>query len=296
MIYNNYMKLGIIVVAYKSNKMTAEYVHRELPQVDVPWVCCIVNNAATVDESNMLAESCGAEVVDLNSVPKSSANGSVFVLPSEENLGFAKGNNLGVKFLTKYLDVDYLLFSNNDIEIKSSWCISSLIDVLNRNEKIGAIGPRIIGLDGVEQPPHDGYVSPYRQIGWKLFPFLRRKSRDISEAIVAKRESGFTYWVQGSFFVMRTKDFIQVGMFDPNTFLYSEEPILAERLKQVGKQMYYENSVTVLHYEGGTIVKQRGNSWSRKMVIESNCYYYKRYLGYNGLTVWLYKTVFNRLK
>ena len=290
------MKLGIIVVAYKSNKMTAEYVHRELPQVNVPWVCCIVNNAATLDESNVLAESCGAEVVGMNSAPKSKDNGSVYVLPSEENLGFAKGNNLGVNFLAKYLDVDYLLFSNNDIEIKSSCCLSSLIATLNRDDKIGAVGPRIIGLDGVEQPPHDSYVSPYRQMGWRLLPFLRRKAKITSDTVLKKRESGFTYWVQGSFFVMRTKDFMQVGMFDPNTFLYSEEPILAERLKQVGKQMYYENSVTVLHYEGGTIVKQRGNSWSRKMVIESNCYYYKRYLGYNGLTVWLYKIIFNLFK
>lgn len=290
------MKLGIIVVAYKSNKMTAEYVHRELPQVNVPWVCCIVNNAATLDESNVLAERCGAEVVGMNSAPKSKDNGSVYVLPSEENLGFAKGNNLGVNFLAKYLDVDYLLFSNNDIEIKSSCCLSSLIATLNRDDKIGAVGPRIIGLDGVEQPPHDSYVSPYRQMVWRLLPFLRRKAKITSDTVLKKRESGFTYWVQGSFFVMRTKDFMQVGMFDPNTFLYSEEPILAERLKQVGKQMYYENSVTVLHYEGGTIVKQRGNSWSRKMVIESNCYYYKRYLGYNSLTVWLYKIIFNLFK
>ena len=290
------MKLGIIVVVYKSNQMTIEYVHRELPQVDVPWVCCIVNNAATLEESDLLAESCGAEVVDLHTPPKSNENGSVYVLPSEENLGFAKGNNLGVNYLLKYFDVDYLLFSNNDIEIKSSCCLSSLIATLNRDEKIGAVGPRIIGLDGVEQPPHDGYVSPYRQIGWRLFPFLRRKAKMTSNTVIKKRESGFTYWVQGSFFVMRARDFLQVGMFDPNTFLYSEEPILAERLKQAGKQMYYENSVTVLHYEGGTIVKHRGNSWSQKMVIESNCYYYGRYLGYNSFTVWLYKAVFSLLK
>ena len=287
--------LGIVIVSYKSAQMTIDYVHRELPNVDVPWVCCIVNNAATEEETRKIAEGVGAEVIDPDTLQaKEVKRGGVYVVPSADNLGFAKGNNLGVKFLTRNFECTHLLFTNNDVEIKSKNCLSTLIEKLNTTPQIGAIGPRILCLDGSEQLPHDGYVSVYRQIGWHLLPFLRKKIKPIP--VVQKesspRPSGFTYWIQGAFMVMRTDDFLRVGMFDPATFLYSEEPILAEKLKAFGKRMYYENSVSILHYEGGTIVKQHGNRKSEYMVMESNCYYYRKYLHYNPLLVWLYRTTF----
>lgn len=287
--------LGIIVIAYRSAQLTIDFIRREMKNVDVPWVCCIVNNAATESDTKAIADGAGAEIVSNTLVANEAKMGGIYVVPSAENLGFAKGNNLGVEFLKRNFDCDLLLFSNNDIEIKSSNCLSSLISKLEFDSRIGAIGPRIISLDGSEQLPHDGYVSVYRQIGWHLLPFLRKKHKPVTaEEYVPseKRSSGFTYWTQGSFFVMRMEDFLEIGMFDPNTFLYAEEPILAEKLKRIGKQFYYENSVSVLHYEGGTIVKQHGSRKSEYMVMESNCYYYRHYLQYNALLVWLYRMTF----
>lgn len=290
--------LGIVIVSYKSAQMTIDYVRRELPNVDVPWVCCIVNNAATEEETRKIAEGAGAEVIDTETLQaKEVKRGGVYVVPSTDNLGFANGNNLGVTFLMGNYECTHLLFTNNDVEIKSKNCLSTLIEKLDTTPEIGAIGPRIFCLDGSEQSPHDGHVSVYRQIGWHLLPFLRKKHKASTEekkagSTTPVRPSGFTYWVQGAFLVMRTEDFLEVGMFDPATFLYAEEPILAERLKAIGKQMYYENSVSILHYEGGTIVKQHGSRKSEYMVMESNCYYYRQYLNYNSLLVWLYRTTF----
>ncbi len=289
------VELGIVIVSYKSAQMTIDFVKRELPKVDVPWVCCVVNNAATEEETRIIAEGAQAEVIDYETLQAKGRNtGGIYIVPSTDNLGFAKGNNLGVKFLTENFECTHLLFTNNDVEIQSSNCLSVLIDKLNANAEIGTIGPRIFCLDGGEQLPHDGFVSIYRQIGWHLLPFLRKKNKpQPKESILPSvRPSGFTYWVQGAFLVMRIEDFVTVGMFDPATFLYAEEPILAERLMKIGKRMYYENSVSILHYEGGTIVKQHGNRKSEYMVMESNCYYYRKYLHYNPLLVWLYRTTF----
>ena len=287
--------VGVVVVSYKSNQLTIDFLHRELANIDVPLVCCVVCNAATREDICEIAEKTGAEVCTEESDVKDAGQGAIYLIPSTENLGFAKGNNLGVEFLQRNFDCDYVLFSNNDIEIKSTDCVSTLISRLNENAEIGAIGPRILSLDGSDQLPHDGYVSIYRQIGWHLLPFLRKKQKPGSNIQISSepsRSSGFTYWTQGSFFVMRMKDFVEVGMFDPNTFLYAEEPILAEKLKQIGTRFYYENSVSVLHYEGGTIVKQHGSRKSEYMVMESNCYYYRKYLHYNPLLVWLYRMTF----
>ena len=287
--------LGVVVVAYKSAQMTIDFVKRERGNIDVPCILCIVDNASVEEECEYMAESLQAEVVDEELCVKDKDNG-IYIIPSKENLGFARGNNLGVTFLKRNFDIDYLLFSNNDIEIRSRNCVSTLIQRLKEDERIGAIGPRIVSLDGSYQLPHDAPVSIYRQIGWMLFPFLRKRHQKETATVPKAQEippSKFTYWVQGSFFVMSAKVFLEVGMFDPNTFLYAEEPILAEKLKRIGKRMYYESSVEVLHYEGGTIVKQNGNNWSLTKAMESNCYYYKHYLHYNIVAISLYKWLFS---
>lgn len=292
--------LGVVVVVYKSAQMTIDFVKRERGNIDVPCILCIVDNASVEEECEYMAESLQAEVVDEELSVKDKDNG-IYIIPSKDNLGFARGNNLGVTFLKRNFDIDYLLFSNNDIEIRSRNCVSTLIHRLKEDDRIGAIGPRIVSLDGSYQLPPDAPVSIYRQIGWMLFPFLRKKHQEETAIVQEEKEippSKFTYWVQGSFFVMELKTFCEIDMFDPNTFLYSEEPILAEKLKRIGKRMYHESSVEVLHYEGGTIVKQNGSRWSRLMVMESNCYYFKKYLHYNSILIAIYRrlTLFRNRK
>ena len=68
----------------------------------------------------------------------------------------------------------------------------------------------------------------------------------------------------GSFFIVKTQDFINCGMMDPNTFLYAEEIILSEKLKKINKQVYYFPSVTVLHEHGQTTSMHLNNNQMQK--------------------------------
>lgn len=275
-------------------KMTSEFVGGELKKVDTPFRVVAVINDALKEEIELIDDIKALSKGD--SIPNCK---SIDIVPSSENLGFAKGNNLGVKFLLdNYNDIDYLLFSNNDIEIKSPDCISILINKLEGNDKIGAIGPRVIGLDGKDQSPHDKPTSIYRQIAWNLFPFLRgnfsrkKKENNEAESNYIDLEGRYTYWVTGSFFIMKNSLFNEIGGFDPNTFLYAEEQIISEKLKLQDKKMYFEPSVTVVHYEGATTKKNIGHNKSYYIAMQSNCYYYKKYLNYNLLLVLLYKYSF----
>ena len=45
--------------------------------------------------------------------------------------------------------------------------------------------------------------------------------------------------VEGSFFIIRAKDYIAIEGFDERTFLYAEEIILARRLKAAGQKVEY---------------------------------------------------------
>lgn len=280
--------LGIITIDYKNPQLTIDFCNRELKKINVPYKCVVVVNSATEQEIEIICkETDGIRVDEFTQIK----DGNLYILPSRINLGYAKGNNWGVEFLCKNFNINYLLFTNNDIEILSGNIIRSLLDVLESNSNIGAIGPRVIGLDGNEQSPHHRIISPYRQIGWKLFPFLRKKNKIKKEILRSIPNSGFCYWVSGAFFLMRAEDFIKIGGFDPKTFLYCEEPILAERLKTINKKMYFLNECNVLHYEGSSSTKKRPKGNWNKYLIESNCYYYKKYLHYHNVIVLFYKFI-----
>ena len=63
----------------------------------------------------------------------------------------------------------------------------------------------------------------------------------------------------GAFFIMRTEDFLNVGLFDERTFLYYEEYILGYKLKKLGKTFRLIPNEWIEH-EGG---KSIGSNYSR---------------------------------
>lgn len=279
--------LGIIIVAYKNPERTAEYVANQLSRLKNPYVVVVVNNRSTMEGCAALAERCGGTACSPGEIV---GKKRVYILHNAENLGFARGNNLGAEFLERNNPCEYLLFSNDDIILRENTDLQPMLDMLDGNAEIGAIGPDIVGIDGRHQSPHRRKISAYRQIGWMLFSAFRRKrmSGDDDNAPPVP-EKGFCYWVSGAFFLMRCDVFKQIGGFDSDTFLYSEEPILAERLKSIGKRMYFNPDIRVKHLEGGSTKGSIGHVGIRKYIIESNCVYYRKYLNTPKIVVRLYK-------
>lgn len=213
----------------------------------------------------------------------------IYIVHCKDNLGFAKGNNLGVKFLSRNFPCEYILFSNDDIILEKGIDLQPMIKILDSNENIGAVGPAIVGLDGRHQSPHRTVVTAYRQIGWILFSRLRRKRTRILSNIAPTPKEGICYWVSGAFFLMKYSMFAAVSGFDPNTFLYSEEPILAERLKRCGKSMYFYPDLQVTHIEKGSTKNIFDNKYQYRMIVESNCLYYRKYLRTPSFIVSIYR-------
>lgn len=311
------MMTGIVVVSFHNAEGTKKYVTEQLSQLTDEYRVIIVAVDAEEEYGINLAESCGLEYIrNYNKINNNSKGWCVAV---KDNLGYAKGNNLGVKILKKSNIVfDYYLFSNDDIEIIDSDILSRLGYVLNMNDYIGGIGPRVIGIDGNDQSPHRKYISPQRQIGWKLFSFIRKKrnhnaiysdntANTVAEASLQKRnnnsvedalilaskasapEKGLCYWISGAFMMVKANKFDTVEGFDSRTFLYFEEVILAERFLKKGWNFAFEPSVKVIHYEGGsTNVK---SSRRNAIELESRLLYYREYKHVNRILLFLYKLI-----
>lgn len=294
--------LGIILINYLSDQLTIEFVLKWLNRIELNNVIVIVNNSSTKASNEFLANRLNGIIVNEYSNNIKYSNNKIFILSSPDNLGFAKGNNLGAQFLKKNFDCSYFLFTNNDILLPQSDVCTNLIDKLKRNDKIGMIGPKIIGLNGEYQSP-EPYKSFLNRYCWMYLstPFISAKmKRQVFKLDYAQNaKEGYHYRIMGSFFMMRSKDFFDCGMMDPHTFLYAEEVILSERLKVIKKGVYYYPLNYVIHAHGLTTKQKLGKQGINKFLLESEMYYYKTYMHTPVWKLFLGKCIYkliNRIK
>ena len=293
--------LATVIVNYKSEERTIKYVKEELfAKCTIPQIIVIVNNGATEESSNLLCSSLDAVLI--KDIKASICESKIYVIHNTENSGFAKGNNLGVDFIYQHFNVEYLLFSNNDIRFLDSNVIEVLIEKLKSLPGVGIIGPKVVGLDGNDQNPYV-YTSFWNEILWmswgRFIPFWHLKKFDR-----AKAQEGYYYRLMGSFFIVPCVSYIKCGKMDPNTFLYAEEVILTERMLKIGKKNYYLPEVSVIHEHGQTISKylKKGN----RILLDSILYYFKEYQNINAFklfigkilvqTFWTVQVIFRKMK
>ena len=284
--------LSVVIVSYKNNQRTIQYVQEELSKVSVPCKVVIVNNAASLESNVELANNLHAEIVDVGCTSADDSN--VYIINNPVNSGFAKGNNIGAKFAIDVLKADYILFSNNDIKFIDYDVVERLEDKLKILPEAGIIGPRVFGLKGELQSP-EPYLSFWDRMVWiYLSTLLFSKEKKIRRfrldyPYVAKE--GFHYKIMGSFFMVRANDFVECGMMDEHTFLYAEESILTERMNTIGLKPYYYPKVSVLHDHGVTTKQYLKNRQKRDLKFESECYFYRHYKHTPLWQIWVGKIV-----
>ena len=247
--------VGIVVLIYKSHEQVLAYVQNELPKIGVPHRTLIVDTGSERAHAERIAAELGVAVVTASDTV---SDGSLFVLHVEENLGYARGNNLGVDYLLRcFPEIDSFLITNDDIQFISSNVVDKLIEKISSFSDVAVIGPRIVNLRDEEQLSE---LTP-PSIGWEirrniLLPIL---GKHLKGRMQEKVESGYVFRLEGCFMLVRKDDFLACGKFDERTFLYREEAILSERLKTIGKRMYYDDSVTIRHFVGNTTSKKAPN-------------------------------------
>ena len=165
-------------------------------------------------------------------------------------------------------------------------------DIFESDDSIAVIGPKVIGLDSKPQSPHKRVTSFKRLIAYYWFcrwPFRWKPDYDYDG------NSKICYRVMGSFMIIKADLFRQAGCFDPNTFMFCEEPILSERLLQIGAKTYFYNDWTVVHAHGETVKNTANQLRAEQWAFESCCYYYRKYIGTHKLIIsaaklnfWLY--------
>lgn len=217
------MRVLIVIVNYNGKHLLAKNLSSVI-QTDYPNFDVVVVDNASVDGS-----------VDF--LKKEFA--TVKVVESKENLGFGRGNNLGVE---KFPNYDAFLFLNNDVSVPKDW-LGKLVDVLKSDERIGAVGPKVLyskNVVGEKRIVNSAgiYVTKHF-VGYDRYCDEDDRSEfDVIEEVDA---------LMGGAFLVKKSVFDEVGGFSKKMFLYYEDIDLALRIKDLGYLIYYCGTSEVYH-------------------------------------------------
>ena len=202
---------------------------------------------------------------------------SVTYIETAENRGYAAGNNLGICQALKD-QCTYVLITNNDIRFRSA-AIHRMKQLLESSDRIGIVGPQVVGLDGIHQPSVAMYRTGMREIFHFYTGFRCFHRKAMREYQGMDQDAGGqypVYHVSGCCFLMNRKAAETLYPLDENTFLYDEELIIGIRMEQAGLQTWYCGTAVVEHHHGYTT--QKNSAFMQKCIRESEQYYCREYL------------------
>jgi N-acetylglucosaminyl-diphospho-decaprenol L-rhamnosyltransferase len=199
----------------------------------------------------------------------------VKLLAQSENVGFTRGNNIGLKVAQGR----YLLLLNPDTEVIGD-ALSKMVGYMDSHPQVGIVGPHTLNTDGSTQSTKRRF--PTFALGFFESTWLQSyapKSMldkfytfDVADTAVAEVD-----WVQGSCLMARREVYTQIGGLDEDYVMFSEELDWCKRAKDAGWQVVYLGDAQIIHHGG----KSTEQATARKHIHfqTSKLRYYRKYHG-----------------
>ena len=204
----------------------------------------------------------------------------VELLENKRNLGFAGGNNVGVKVASAAV----ILFLNPDTIIVDQ-AIQKSYQYLMSNPEIGALTCRVELSDGrLDYSCHRGFPTPWNSLMFftglaKILPqssFLAGYTATYLDINKAHEIDCLT----GAFMMVRKKAGNQINWWDEDYFWNGEDIEFCYNLKEKGWKIYFYPDVKIIHYKGSSARQVRHKTISHgisAMRIFYLKHYYHRY-------------------
>ncbi len=172
---------------------------------------------------------------------------SVRLIPCTENVGFPRGNNIGLREARG----DYLLLLNPDTVVVDN-ALAVLVSYLQANPDVGAVGPQLLNPDGSVQSSRRRFptaATGFFESTWLegLAPGVLRRyyALDLPDDATADVD-----WLTGACIMVPRSTYEVVGGMDEGYFMYSEELDWCRRIKESGRRVVYYPAAQVIHHVG----------------------------------------------
>lgn len=233
--------IAVIVLNWNGKKDTLDCLkYLDKQQIDANFQVIVVDNGSADDSVTAIKK----RFPDVD------------VISSKANLGFAQGNNIGIKFALEK-GADYIVVLNNDT-IQDTNLLRELQLVLEDNPKAAITVPKIYFAKGYEfhkeryKENEKGKVLWYAGgvIDWSNVVGHHRGVDEIDKGQFDKLEE--TEYATGCCFMIKRSVLEKVGLFDQRYFLYYEDSDLSMRVKREGFSIYFVPKAKMWHKNAGS--------------------------------------------
>lgn len=289
MTQKQHIDFGFVILHYMAQQTTEECVDDILNKFSSKTILIVIVDNASPNGSGKKLET------------KYANNSLVKVLLHYQNSGFAQGNNIGFNYLKDNYDISFMIVMNNDVFIKSVDFLDKITTIYQKH-KYSVLGPDIFAprlsmhqnpgprniatIDQTKQfikqykslIRNDNFnyyklkILHYLVFWWAkpiynlLFDKQNKRTQNVREE--KSNNSKILEYVKNSVLCgacyIFSRDFIQKRKycFNPATFLYFEEQILAYECQKAGLTMLYSPEIEVEHLIG--ISSEASHSDNRK--------------------------------
>lgn len=216
--------VSVVIVNYNGSRYLKGCLDSLAVALDVPHEIVMVDNASKDDSVAFVREN----------YPE------VVLIDAGENLGFGRGNNLGVT----HAKGKYVLLLNNDTIVLDR--LAPLLGIMERDKTIGVAGINM--LDGQKRMLMPGGRFPDVRGMYRMKTLF-----DLGPEFVSGRFSRESYdidWLGGSFLLMEKALYERVGGFDEAYFMYVEDVDLCRKIADEGLRRVFFPQFRYIHFVG----------------------------------------------
>lgn len=233
-----------------------------------------VARAEKIDEIDkiVLVDNHSTEYINLS---KLQSDKTCFIR-TDMNLGYAGGNNVGIKYAVEVLNADYIIIANPDAEFDGGF-VTRALDVFSRYSNAGQVA--CVMNNGKNHDLARRLPSNFELILSNIPGIANMRYVLGYPSSYFAQEVCEVGQVWGSLLMLSRNAYLKTHGFDEDTFLYFEEAILGQRLHLVGLKTYLITNYSFIHHESVSISKTFKNTKDRmKIMYKSQILYSRKYL------------------
>lgn len=230
------IQTSIIIVSYNTREVLTDCLNSFYDDLDESYEVIVVDNASTDGSVEMVQKG----------FP------SIKLISNNQNLGYAKANNQGIKAAT---GAQVILLNSDTLTSASTF--ESLVKFALLNPKVAIVSPKLLNADKSIQ--HNGGALPnlINVLMWQFFldeiPLLTHLvspyHQDDPEFYNYTQRTG---WVSGACMLLTRQCLEKVGLLDEQIFMYAEDVDYCKRASQAGLQVWTYGQASLIHLGQGS--------------------------------------------
>lgn len=237
MIKNN-PKVTILLLNYNGWKDTIKCLESVYKTTYLHWEIIIIDNGSEDDSVLKIKEWAAGKIPELS------------ILRIEKNCGFTGSNNIGMEYVLREKETDYIVLLNNDTVVEKEFLDELVRSATKSDEKIGILQPKMLKMDSPKIIDSTGHVFGFGSIGIV--------DRGIGEIDKGQYDDKLDIIGACAGACMYKREMLEdIGLFDKNFFMYYEDAELSWRAHKHGWQGRFVPLAIVYHKRAGTTGKDK---------------------------------------